>query len=101
MIDRFIPGGSIGAADEGVGGIISKSNLSCALDTTEVVSHGLTDEERERDAPASRLILELPVRILGESKIRRYVFCHSDIKVSRYRCIVKLGRAGTWVREDP
>ena len=88
MIDRFIPGGSIDAADEGIGGIIPERNLSCALDTTEVVSHGLADEEGERDATASRLILELPVRVLGEPQIRRHVFGHRGITISRYWCIV-------------
>jgi hypothetical protein len=42
MIDRFIARGSVGVADEGVGGIVPEGNLFRALHTAEVVFHGLT-----------------------------------------------------------
>ena len=88
MIDRFVACRSVDTADKGISRIVPKRNLSCALDATEVVSNGLTDQERERNAPASRLKLELPVRVFRESKIRRHVSWHDGITISRYRWIV-------------
>ena len=90
MVDRLVPRGSAGAADEGIGGVVPKGNVSRPLAATEVVAHGLADEERERDAPASRLILELPVGVLREPQIRDHVFCHADTTIAHHRCIVNV-----------
>jgi len=85
VVDRLVAGGSVRAADQGIGRIVSKGNPACPLDATEVVAHGLPDDHRQRDAPAARLILKLPVRVLGESKICRHVFRHRGITISAHR----------------
>lgn len=88
MVDRFIAGGSVRAADQGIGGIITKGDPTCPLDATEVVPDGFADEHRQWDPPAARLILKLPVRVLRKPEIRRHVFGHGGITVSRHRSIV-------------
>lgn len=91
MIDRLVAGGSVRATDQGVGGIVTKGDAACPLDATEVVPHGFANEHGQRDPPAARLILKLPVRVLGEPEIRRHVFSHGGITISRHRYIVKRG----------
>jgi hypothetical protein len=77
MIDRFVARGAIDTGDECIGRIVPEGDLSRAFDATEVVSDCLTDQEGERHASPSRLILELAVGVLGESKIGRHVARHA------------------------
>jgi hypothetical protein len=99
VVDRFVARRAVDAADQGIGRIVPEGNVSAALDTTEVVSNCLSDKERDGDAPALRLILKLPVRVLGESKIRRHVLCHRGNTVPRYRDTVNDAGARLWPRD--
>ncbi|MGH7339922.1 MAG: hypothetical protein ACREKH_05465 [Candidatus Rokuibacteriota bacterium] len=83
VIDGLVAGGSVDAAHQRIGRIVAERNLFDVVDAAQVIPDGLPNEERERDAAASRLMLQFPVRLLDESDVR----CHVSGHAERYRGI--------------
>jgi hypothetical protein len=85
VIDGLVAGRGFHGAHDCVGRVFAEGKPFGVVRSSEVPVHGLPHEPREWDAPAPGAVLQLTVRGLGESKVRRDVSRHDDTRISRYR----------------
>jgi hypothetical protein len=85
VVDGFVARRRPGAADEGIGGVVAERDGATAFGPAEILSDGFADEPRQGHPAAARLVLQLSVRVLGESQVRGDVLGHVDTTISEYR----------------